>query len=269
MVYFRLQETMTMERRKFIQKSALATAALTAAALTETQARNLQQGKDLYEWRVYEMRAGQGALDNFLSKALIPALNRQGIKKVGAFGEMGKSEPAKLYLLIPYRSFEDYMKVTISLKSDKEFEKASEEYNKIPVEQTVYARYDSSLMIAFDGLPKFVAPPTGPRMFELRTYEGYSEDAVRRKIKMFNDEEFPIFNRVKLTPVFFGEVIAGPKMPALTYMLTFKNMEERDSAWKAFGPDPDWQRIIKDPQYANTVSRIYKTFLDPLPYSQI
>jgi hypothetical protein len=258
-----------MERRSFIQKSLLATGAMTAAGLSAAQASSLQQGKELYEWRVYDLMRGQGQLDNFLSKALIPALNRQGVTKVGAFGEMSKSEPPKVYLLIPYTSFEDYMKVTMALKTDKDFEKASEDYNKIPVEQAVYARYDSSLMIAFDGLPKMKMPESGPRMFELRTYEGYSEDAVRRKIKMFNDEEFPIFNRVKLNPVFFGEVIAGPKLPALTYMLTFKNMEERDKAWKAFGPDPDWQRIVKDPQYANTVSRIYKVFLEPLPYSQV
>jgi hypothetical protein len=258
-----------MERRNFIQKSVLATTALATAGLSNASAKTLQQGKELYEWRVYDLMRGQGALDNFLSKALIPALNKQGVKKVGAFGEIGKAEPPRVYVLVPYASFEDYMKINMALKKDRDFEKASEDYNKIPVDQPVYARYDSSLMVAFDGLPKMIVPESGPRIFELRTYQGYSEDAVRRKIKMFNDEEFTIFNRVKLNPVFFGEVIAGPDLPALTYMCTFKNMEERDKAWKAFGPDPDWQRVSKDPQYANTVSRIYKTFLEPLSYSQV
>lgn len=258
-----------MKRRGFIQKSVVATTAFSAVGLSAMRANPVQQGKELYEWRVYNLMRGQGAMDNFLSKSLIPALNRQGIKKVGAFGEIGKSEPPKVYVLIPYTSFEDYSRVLQALKKDKEFETASEEYNKIPVEQPVYERYSTSLMIAFDGLPKMVVPENGPRIFELRTYQGYSEDAVRRKIKMFNDEEFTIFNRVKLNSVFFGEAITGPDLPALTYMVTFKNMEERDKAWKAFGADPDWQRVSKDPQYANTVSRIYKTFLEPLPYSQV
>jgi hypothetical protein len=258
-----------MERRDFIQKSVLATTALAAAGLSEAQAKEQQQGKEIYEWRVYTMRWSQAPLDNFLSKALIPALNRLGIKKVGAFGELSKSEPTKLYLLIPYASFEDYSKVNAGLKNDKEFQQASAEYNQIPVENAVYSRYDSSLMIAFDGLPKMIVPESSPRIFELRTYEGYSEDAVARKIKMFNNEEFTIFNRVKLNPVFFGEVISGPDLPALTYMVTFRNMEERDKAWKAFGPDPDWQRVSKLPEYVNTVSRIYKTFLEPLSYSQV
>jgi hypothetical protein len=257
-----------MERREFIQKTVLATSAITAAAITPSQAEQ-QQGKEFYEWRVYTMRWGQGALDNFLSKALIPALNKQGIKSVGAFSEIGKSEPAKLYLLIPYASFDQFTKVNAALKTDQAFIDASAEYNKIPMDQAVYSRYDSSLMIAFNGLPKMIVPKNEKRIFEVRTYEGYSEDAVARKIKMFNDEEFTIFNRVKLNPVFFGEVVAGPNLPALTYMITFKNMEERDQNWKAFGADPDWQRVSKDAQYLNTVSRIYKTFLEPLPYSQV
>jgi hypothetical protein len=257
-----------MERREFIQKSVLATSAISAAAISPAFAQQ-QKNKEIYEWRAYEMNRNQSAFDNFMSKALIPALNRLGVKKVGAFSEMSKSEPAKLYLLIPYTSFNDYVKINEALKSDKAFIEASAEYTKIPVEQPVYSRYHSSLMTAFDGLPEMIAPASGPRIFELRTYEGYSEDAVRRKTKMFNDEEFVIFNRVKINPVFFGELISGPNLPALSYMVTFKNMEERDQNWKAFFSDPDWLRILKDPQYANTVSKIYKIFLEPLPYSQV
>lgn len=257
-----------MERRDFIQRSLLTTAALAGAGVATAFSKQQQQ-KEFYEWRVYEMRWGTGALDQYLSKALIPALNRLGIKSVGVFGEVAKSEPTKVYVLIPYPSFEVYSKTISALRTDKEFLQASADYNKIPVEQAVYNRYDTSLMIAFDGLPKMIQPPSSQRIFELRTYEGYSEDAVTRKIKMFNDEEFTIFNRVKLNPVFFGEVVAGKNLPALTYMITFKDMQERDANWKAFGADPDWQRISKDPIYANTVSRIYKTFLEPLPYSQI
>ena len=52
----------------------------------------------------------------------------------------------------------------------------------------------SGIYIAFDGLPKLIKPKEGSKLFELRTYEGYSEDAVRRKVKMFNEEEFAIFD---------------------------------------------------------------------------
>lgn len=258
-----------MKRRDFIQRSVLTTAALggvSAAQAGSDQSKN----KEYYEFRVYRMaRSGQGALDKYLSGVLIPAMNKAGVKNIGVFSELGKSEPANLYVLIPYTSLSDLVSIRSFLEQDNEFRKASEEYDRLPVEQAAYARYDSSLMIAFDGWPRIVVPPAGPRLFELRTYEGYSEDAVRRKIRMFNLSEFEIFNRVKLNSVFFGENLVGKNLPSLTYMLAFSNMEERDANWKAFIQDPEWQRISKLPEYANTVSRIEKTFLLPTPYSQV
>lgn len=247
----------------------MATAAVGASGLSNA-ATPQQQNKEVYEWRVYEpMRGGRAALDNYFSTVLIPTLNRLGVKKVGAFMETSRNEPAMLHLLIAYPSFDEYRKINDSLKTDKAFEEAAAKYNTLPADKPVYARFDTSLMIAFEGWPKLVPPQSGPRFFELRTYEGYNEDAVRRKIKMFNESEFGIFNRVNLKSVFFGEVIAGKNMPALTYMTTFKTMEEQDQAWKAFGADAEWQKISKEEQYANTVSKIYKTFLEPMAYSQI
>lgn len=255
-----------MERRAFIQKSVLATTALSTGLPIGPTADTTS--KEFFELRVYESRSTQN-LENYFSKALIPALNRLGVKKVGAFSELGKPEPAKSYLLIPYASQQDFATINAQLKKDNDYAQASQEYNQLPLDQAPFFRYDTSLMIAFDGQPKLIAPENKPRIFELRTYEGYSDDAVKRKIKMFNESEFVIFNRTKLTPVFFGEVITGKNLPHLTYMITFKNMEERDACWKAFGADPEWQKISKAPEYANTVSKIYKTFLEPLPFSQI
>ncbi|MBT1706495.1 NIPSNAP family protein, partial [Chryseosolibacter indicus] len=210
-----------MQRRDFIKKTAVATGALSAAAVGSATAQQTGKNKELYELRVYELK-NQTAMDNYLSKALIPALNRLGVKQVGAFTETGKSEPVKLYVLIPYNSFEDYGRITYALKSDTEFLNASAEYNQTPQDKAVFNRYESSLLLAFDGLPKMIVPPSGQRIFELRTYEGYSEDAVRRKVKMFNEGEFDIFNRVKLNSVFFGEMLAGKNLPCLTYIITFE-----------------------------------------------
>jgi hypothetical protein len=188
---------------------------------------------------------------------------------VGVFKELGKSEPAKVYLLIAYPSFEDYLSISAKVKGDSDFIKNSTNWDKMPAEVPVFNRYDTSLLIAFDGFPALNVPAREPRIFELRTYEGYNEDAVKRKIKMFNGEEFTIFNRTGLHPVFFGEAIAGPHLPCLTYMVTFKDMEERDKNWAAFGADADWKRVSADAQYANTVSNIRKIFMEPVPYSQV
>mgnify|MGYP001337984083 CR=1 FL=1 len=259
-----------MERRKFIQSSLITTSALAAGQLSFAGVIKAAK-KELYEWREYELHFGgnHNIFHQYLEKALIPALNKQGIKNVGVFGEIGKSDPAKIYVLIAYPSFEDYMPVNNKLKSDEEFIKSSAAYVQVPAEKPLYNRIKTSLLVAFDGLPAMKLPGKGQRIFEVRTYEGYSEDAVRRKIKMFNDEEFTIFYRTKLNPVFFGEAIAGDALPCLTYMLHFSSMEERDRNWAAFSADADWKRVLADPQYANTVSNIRRVFLEPLPYSQI
>ena len=78
-----------------------------------------------------------------------------------------------------------------------------------------------------------------------------------------------MFVKTKLNSVFFGEVVAGTNMPCLAYMLTFKDIAERDANWANFIKDPEWKRMSADPQYAHTVSNIVRKFLEPLPYSQI
>jgi hypothetical protein len=54
-------------------------------------------------------------------------------------------------------------------------------------------------------------------------------------------------------------------------MLTFDDMVDHDARWKAFGSDPDWQRIKNIPEYsdARLISKITRTFLTPAAFSQL
>jgi hypothetical protein len=230
-----------------------------------------QAKKEFYELRTYELKFGssRSSIENYFKNALFPALNKYGVKNIGAFGEMGLSDPGKIYILIPYASIEEFSRVNEKIKVDEDFLKATIEYNALPPEKAPYARYTSSIMNAFDGIPQLVKPTADQKLFEIRIYQSYSEDAARRKRKMFNEEELKIFRDSKLNSVFFGEVIAGEYMPCLTYMLAFKNMEERDANWKVFSANPDWKRISSAAEYANSVSHIIRVFLVPLPYNQL
>jgi len=255
-----------MKRRNFVASSLLAVPALATAEPAKPNAQ-----KAVYELRTYELKFGspQSNLESYFKDALIPALNRQGVKTVGVFREMGKSDPGILRVLIPHASWEAYGTSASRLASDQAFSQASQAYTNLQPDKAPYTRYKTSLLSAFDGLPQLVVPQKQSRIFELRTYQGYSEDAVRRKIKMFNVEEINIFNKTGLHAVFFGEVVAGDYMPCLTYMLTFKDMAERDANWKQFSADADWKRVSQAPEYANTVSTIIRVFLEPTEYSQI
>lgn len=226
---------------------------------------------EVYEFRVYELNLlkPNDIVHKYLENALIPALNRQGIMNIGAFEETGDALPKKVYLLIAYPDMVTYQKVTDNLKQDEDFKKASKDYNNTPPDIFPYHRVETSFIRSVSGFPKLVKPANGSSLFELRIYESYNEDALRRKVKMFNDSEFTIFDEIGLHTVFFGENISGNKMPCLTYLLGFQDMKERDDNWAKFGPHPEWQRIVKLDEYANTVSNIIRIYLKPLSYSQL
>ena len=175
----------------------------------------------------------------------------------------------QLYVFIPHPSFDSYAAHFQQLKKDSTFQAAAESYHDIPEDAKVFERYTSELMLAFDGIPQMKTYGTGQRFFELRTYQGYSDDAVRRKVLMFDKDELDIFYDVQLNPVFFGHVIAGHNLPKLTYMLAFESMEKRGESWAKFVKDPRWGKISKLPEYANTVSKIERVYLDPTDISQI
>jgi hypothetical protein len=88
---------------------------------------------------------------------------------------------------------------------------------------------------------------------------------------MFNRGEIAIFRRVGLNPVFFGEAIAGLRMPNLTYLLAFEDDKARADAWKTFGGDPEWRKLRAIPEYEDKriVSGIRNVLMTPTSYSQI
>ena len=227
--------------------------------------------KDYYELRTYTIpfNGSESELHVYLSKALLPALNRTGVENIGVFEALGEPTPKQLVVLIPFKGIAHYGAVLSALEIDKTYQEDKKDYDAVPVTNRVYTRYSSSFYFAFKGLPQIVKPAKGSQLFELRTYEGYSENAVDRKTDMFNDGELTIFEETGLHSVFFGSQVSGPLMPALTYMLSFKNMEERNSNWAKFSAHPEWKRISKLPMYANSVSDIKRTFLKPLSYSQL
>lgn len=227
--------------------------------------------KEYYELRTYSIpfNSSEQTLHNYFKDVFIPALNRAGVEHIGVFESLGESTPKQLFLLIPYKDIVAYSEVVTILAEDQQYLQERKVYDAVPHDKRVYSRFSTSFYIAFDGLPKLVKPSEASNLFELRTYEGYSEDAVRRKVKMFNKEEFTIFEQTGLHSVFFGEQVSGPSMPALTYLLSFRSMEERNENWNKFIVHPEWKRVSVLDEYAHTVSDIKRTFLKPLSYSQL
>lgn len=260
-----------MDRREFLT----ATAVAAVSPMPSLDGLAPRATRQYLELRRYHLLPGpkQQAFTTFVGQAAIPAMNRAGVGKVGAFSVVYGENAPSLLLVLAHDSLETVVSLRDRLASDAEYGRAGAAILDAPMADPPYVRVDSSLLRAFDAMPTLepsaAAGTATPRIYEMRTYESHSDRAALNKLKMFNAGEVPIFRRAGLTPVFFGEGLIGSGMPSLTYMLTFADMAVRDKAWNAFSNDPEWKMLSGDPQYRDNVSAISDIILRPTEHSQI
>src|SRR5665213_238948 len=239
-----------MKRRSFVKASIVTTALGSVLPHISMAKEAAGSGREFYELREYSLKNGQQQklVEDYFQNAAIPALNRLGNKNIGVFTELKPDGQTKIYVLIPYRSWNDYLTVWDKLAGDAVYRQNAEPYLNAPATNPAYERIESSLLMAFAHMPRMHAPAHKPRIFELRRYEHASEAAGKKKLEMFNDAgEIDIFKRLGFNPVFFGETLIGELRPNLIYMITFDDMAAHDSHWKAFGSDPEWKKVSAIP----------------------
>ena len=269
-----------MKRRDWITSSLAASALATLPAMdsgAQEQGNPSSGAREFYVLKRYQLRNGPqpGRMNDFLAKAAVPALNRAGVKPVGVFHGMAGPENPAVYVITPYASPDAMLRASARVAKDEAYAAQAASYFDAPASEPAYVRFETYLLEAFATVPRIEVPPAArekqPRIFELRTYENPSEKANGTKIKMFNTAEIAIFRRTGLRPVFFGRTLIGSRMPSLTYMLTFKDLEERERNWSAFARDPEWKKLSTTPGYtdAEIVSNITNVFLSPAFCSQI
>ena len=254
-----------MNRRAFVTTS--------AAGLSAAAAENSLQNT-VYGLLYFYMRSGSQVerTTAYLRDVYLPAAKRHGIT-AGFFSPVVGERSPYILSLAAYPSWAGIEKLHFAFADDKDFQKGWDAYNVIG--DPAYERMEGILLYAVDKFPTIDVPPTdgrkAARIFELRNYECPSEKALARKIKMFEDGEAGIFKRLGMAPVLFGRNISGPRLPCLTYMLSYDDLAARDRLWKAFGSDPEWQKLRATPGLsdAEIVSNINNTILRPLPFSAI
>lgn len=267
-----------MNRRDFVAGSLGASIAPALAASAEHGAADEPPAvarPALLELRRIRLRSGPmvARYHEYAKNALVPALNRAGVKPVGAFTvSIGPDSPS-VYLLLPHPSADAMLTLTSRLNDDAEYARVGAAFRALTANDPPYVRRESSLMTPFAGAPTLDLP-AGPnavpsRVFEMRTYESHNDTAGRKKIEMFENGEFPIFKKVGLNWVFFGKNVVGGGLPSLTYLLVFPNLATLDKNWAAFRDDPDWVKLRSRPEYADIVSNIHNVILKPTDYSQI
>jgi len=267
-----------IDRRDFVKTSlaASATAALAAMTPSSGEAEPPAAAGEYLELRAYRLRPGapHALLDGYLERALIPALNTRGVGAVGVFTEPEAKDGPAVWVLIPHPSLESAASVAASLNADPAVQASGSDYLTSPTkDQPAYDRIDSWLFLPFAGLPRLAVPALArerrPRIFEMRTYESFSEPKALKKVAMFNAGEISLMQQLGLSPVFYGQALVGRDLPHLTYMLCSPDLETHKRNWAAFAAHPAWVKLKNDPQYADTVSKITSRFLVPAGFSQL
>ena len=234
--------------------------------------------QSFYEIKVYHFANGEQEkmIDGYLQNTYLPALNKQGFKKIGVFKPIGNDTLAdkRIYVLIPFKSAQDFIELPGQLEKDQQYKINGKAYLEATYTKPPYNRMESILLKAFSYMPAVAVPelknPREKRVYELRSYEGYTEEIFKNKVEMFNEGgEVSLFKRLGFNAVFYASVVSGSHMPNLMYMTTFEDMNSRDEHWKAFGNDPEWKKLSAMEKYQNNVSKIDVLFLRPTDYSGI
>ena len=158
-----------------------------AVSAAEVEAKS---AREFYELRLYHLRQGPmlKRFDEFYRDVALPAWNRAGVNPVGVFDlAIGPDAPTK-YVLLPFKSLATMATAHEKFEADPEVLQAH--FANVPPTDPAYIRKESSLLLAFTGLPKLEVPnqvaEKKPRLFELRTYEAHSRKANKKKGEMFN-----------------------------------------------------------------------------------
>jgi hypothetical protein len=259
-----------MKRREFFAASSVGLAALTT---TTALVADEPEKKEFIEVRKYTVKDAEKRTTfvDILDKALIPALNRQGIKPVGVLVPIDDPKYAlNVFVIIPHKTMDSFINANAKLVADAEYRKVAAPIFETTSKDPVYTDCEAFLLNTFPTAPVLETPALGPdRRYQMRLYRSFNSERNAAKINMFDQGgELPLFREVGMNPIFFGDIIAGTRMPALLYMLGFASAAKQEEAWKTFGGHPKWAEIRVKPEYKDTATEIDNVVLLPSPGSQ-
>ncbi len=229
-----------------------------------------------YQIKVYHLKNSSQVdrVERYLKDAYLPALHKLGIKNIGVFKPVETTDTAdrKVYVFIPFKNMDELEATPAKLLQDKQYLENGKDYLDAVRPNEPYVRIETILLRAFAVAPG-VTPPNltsnkADRYYELRSYESATEKNATSKLKMF-ESEIAIFNKVNSNGIFYGQVLAGSRMPNLMYMTTYKDKKDMDDHWTAFFATDEWKTLNAIPEYKGVVAKAERTFLHATDYSDL
>jgi len=215
---------------------------------------------DYYQISIYHTvsKAQVDSLSEYLETAYLPQLHKAGFNKVGVFTPLANDTSAdkRIVVWLPLKALNDLQKISLNNDCPK------------------YKRLENIILTAFEKAPHYKLPnlngTSADHIYELRSYEGPTEERYLQKVKMFNvGDEIGLFARLGFNAVFYAHVLAGSRMPNLMYLTSFDTQTTHDAHWKAFGDDAYWKKLSALPEYQNTVSKADIVLMHPTGYSDL
>lgn len=231
---------------------------------------------DYYQIYVYHFNSAEqeAVLDHYLSKAYIPAAKKFGIKQVGAFKPISNDTASDKLLVVvsTLRHLDQLVQLPIALLANEEYQKEGASYINASYDKVPYTRMETIILKGFRLATSIQLPNLSngvdKKIYELRSYESPTEKYYRNKVEMFNEGgEIPLFKRLNFNAIFYGDVLAGSKMPNLMYMTSFESMEAREQHWKEFFDSPEWKALIGNKYYEKNVSKVNIWLMKATAYS--
>ena len=104
-------------------------------------------------------------------------------------------------------------------------------------------------------------------IYELRIYTT-ADGRLPALHRRFRDHTMKLFEKHGITNVIYWTPV--DKENTLVYLIAHKSREAAAESWKAFGSDPQWQRVFKESRKDGPiVIKVERMFLKPTDYSPV
>ena len=224
----------------------------------------------IYELRTYTTAPGKlpVLLERF-GRSNLPLFEKHGIELVGAWTPVEQGD--QLIYLLRFPSRDAVAKAREAFGSDPDwkalFAKEKEEHGE------VVAKVESVFLSPTDYSPEpGVASEGEPSLYEMRTYTASPGRLVKLNDR-FREHTLELFARHGMRNIVYTVPADEDKGSAntLVYIVAHKDRASADASWKAFGDDPEWQKVYAESQtdgvkLAEKVERIY---LSPTAFSPL
>jgi hypothetical protein len=106
-------------------------------------------------------------------------------------------------------------------------------------------------------------------IYELRIYHAVAGQ-LPKVLARFNDKTIPIWETHGIRPIGFWTTLIGESSNALTYILQWESLADREWKWTAFQNDPVWQQAREESERNGAiVATINSQILAPTAFSAL